>query len=410
MKEGWKMVKLGEVLATLRNGLSVKQKRIGRAYGEPISRIETIAGGQVDLGRVGYAKLTQEEKEHYILRRGDILFSHINSAAHIGKTAIVEGNYPLYHGMNLLLLRPHDNLLPQFLRYVLSSYKEIGFWKRICKQSVNQASVNQTDIRNVEIPLPPLEEQRRIVAFLDEAFAAIETARRNTERNLENAMELFEGYLENRLNQSGLNYNVKTLDAMLGDGDIVDHMDGNHGGDYPRKHEFSDSGVPYLSANCIQNGAIERKKMKYLPRARALNLRKGFAKTGDVLFAHNATVGPVALLETNEPFVVLGTSLTYYRPNTDSVDASYLKYYMQSSAFRKQYELVMRQSTRNQVPITRQRTFEFKLPIIDDQRKIVAELSRLETDMRICLDAFEGKLSLLGQLTTSILRTQLQTT
>ncbi len=79
---------------------------------------------------------------------------------------------------------------------------------------------------------------------------------------------------------------------------LVDHMDGNHGSDYPRSEEFIDSGVPYIAANSIQSGKVNFRLAKYLSVERAGQLRKGFAQDGDVLFAHNATVGPVALLRT----------------------------------------------------------------------------------------------------------------
>jgi type I restriction enzyme S subunit len=50
--------------------------------------------------------------------------------------------------------------------------------------------------KSIPIPLPPLPEQQRIVAILDEAFAAIAKAKANAEQNLKNAKELFESYLQ----------------------------------------------------------------------------------------------------------------------------------------------------------------------------------------------------------------------
>jgi len=156
---------------------------------------------------------------------------------------------------------------------------------------------------------------------------------------------------------------------------IVSHLDGNHGAEYPRSHEFVESGVPYISANAILSGIIDFSKAKYLTHERSDRIRKGIAKDGDVLFAHNATVGPVAILETDKPRVILSTTLTYYRCNEKIISSHYLKAFLESDLFKRQYTPIMAQSTRNQVPITTQRTFFLVLPPIPEQRKIAEILN-----------------------------------
>lgn len=152
-------------------------------------------------------------------------------------------------------------------------------------------------------------------------------------------------------------------------GYITYHLDGNHGGDYPRSEEFVDTGVPYISANCIVNGEIDFSKAKFLTPERAGKLRKGIAKDEDVLFAHNATVGPTVVLHTDEEKVILGTSLTAYRCNKDMILPNYLKTYMLSGGFVRQYSGEMKQTTRNQVPITVQKKYLFFIPSIEEQEQ-----------------------------------------
>ncbi|MEW5871783.1 MAG: restriction endonuclease subunit S [Chloroflexota bacterium] len=171
------------------------------------------------------------------------------------------------------------------------------------------------------------------------------------------------------------NWKVAKISTLLDQGVIVSHLDGNHGAEYPRSDEFVNSGVPYISANAIISGKVDFTKAKFLTSKRSDQIRKGIAKNGDVLFAHNATVGPVAILETQEPRVILGTSLTYYRCNTNELNNLYLKAFIESDLFRKQYAPIMAQSTRNQIPITTQRTFYLVLPPLPEQRKIAEILS-----------------------------------
>ena len=195
MKQGWENKTLGDVLDVLRNGVNCKQDKKG--VGDKISRIESISNADFDIDKVGFATLSKSDKEKYRLAKGDILFSHINSPIHVGKTALFNSDEEVYHGVNLLLMRPKPFLDGNYFEHFLKFIFQNGYWKGLCKQSVNQASVNQQDINKVEINFTSsLPEQQRIVAILDEAFAAIAKAKANAEQNLKNAKELFESYLQ----------------------------------------------------------------------------------------------------------------------------------------------------------------------------------------------------------------------
>ena len=159
---------------------------------------------------------------------------------------------------------------------------------------------------------------------------------------------------------------------------ITYHLDGNHGGEYPRAEEFVNDGVPYISANCIKDGSVSFANAKFVTQERAQRFRKGIAQNRDVLFAHNATVGPVALLETQEPVVILGTSLTAYRCNESHIIPEYLKAYMGTTSFTQQYESEMQQTTRKQVPITAQRKYKFIIPDIDKQSEFASFIQQLD--------------------------------
>lgn len=184
------------------------------------------------------------------------------------------------------------------------------------------------------ISYPLINEQKRIVAILDEAFERTGKAKIRAENNLQKVQALFDSRLSSLFNQQGAHWERLSLSSLLERGWILDHMDGNHGGDYPRKEEFIADGVPYISANCMTDDQVDMSKAKYLSEDRAAKLRKGFAKDGDILFAYNATVGPVATLQTTEPSVILGTSLTYYRCNPAYVRPAYLAHFMRSYPFR----------------------------------------------------------------------------
>lgn len=160
---------IGTAFILIRNGASIKQ--IDGAGGIPITRIETIANKVIDRNRMGYANIYNEDKySSYFLRDGDILMSHINSIQHLGKVAIYHPkneNEKIIHGMNLLVLRANQKLMDnQFAYFYFSSESFLRKLPRITKKSVNQASFTVSELKKIDIPCPPLSQQRRIANIL----------------------------------------------------------------------------------------------------------------------------------------------------------------------------------------------------------------------------------------------------
>ena len=179
----WNSITLGETqpeaLLVMRNGLTAKQVQNSSDY--KVTRIETIGDGWIDETRVRFVSgLKDRDIEKYLIRKGDILFSHINSDKHLGKTGLAMRNYnDLLHGMNLLLIRANPKILdPEFLNRVFQYYRDIGVFISICSRAVNQSSINQAKMKALEIPLPPLHEQRKIAHILSTVQHAIEVQER----------------------------------------------------------------------------------------------------------------------------------------------------------------------------------------------------------------------------------------
>lgn len=171
LPEGWMWTTLEEVIIRISNGITRRQSK--DKIGTSVTRIETISNGTIDLRRVGYLKeLSPHIIEKYKLLPGDVLFSHINSDLHLGKTALFDfSNILLLHGMNLLLIRPNKALLvPKFLNYLCNQYRFSGIFVSIAQHAVNQSSINQAKLKNLPISLPPFPEQHRIVAKIEELF------------------------------------------------------------------------------------------------------------------------------------------------------------------------------------------------------------------------------------------------
>ena len=243
-------------------------------------------------------------------------------------------------------------------------------------------------VKALEFKIPSLEEQNHIVDVLDKISELI-TLRKQQLAKLDELVKARFVEMFGELVSNSYKFEVKSLQNMLDDGIITYHLDGNHGSDYPRNEEFVQTGIPYISANCIVDGNIDFSLAKHLTKERAEKLRKGIARDGDVLFAHNATVGPVSILHTNEEKVILGTSLTAYRCNKEILVPSYLKGYMESDSFIRQYSKDMKQTTRNQVPITAQRKYLFLIPPLSLQNDFAAFVERVDQQKQTVQQSLE---------------------
>lgn len=180
---GWANCDLGDAIGFMRNGMVAKQTK--DCAGLPISRIETIAAGSIDSNRIGYSNdVSAKNAETYRLKNGDILFSHINSPSHLGKTAIYEGRpETLYHGMNLLMLQARQGLATaHYLEAALRFLRVSGTFSLVAQHAVNQASINQKKLSALKIPLAPLAEQKRIADKLEAVLGRVDACRTRLDR------------------------------------------------------------------------------------------------------------------------------------------------------------------------------------------------------------------------------------
>ncbi|MBA3649405.1 MAG: restriction endonuclease subunit S [Chitinophagales bacterium] len=170
----WSVVKLGEITEKISNGANAKQSE--EKIGYPISRIETIWNEQIDLDRVKYIQESEPAFiEKYSLKRNDVLFSHINSDIHLGKTAIFKNQTPtLIHGINLLLIRFKENVSADFINYQFKYKRKKGEFISIAQKSVNQSSINQGKLKSLDFVLPPITVQQQIVSKIEELFSELD--------------------------------------------------------------------------------------------------------------------------------------------------------------------------------------------------------------------------------------------
>lgn len=321
MKEDWNILSLGDCFEYIRNGANIKQEK--GAGGIPITRIETLAGGVFNRDRLGYADIKSSEKyASYILESGDLLFSHINSKAYIGRTVLYEkeGGEIIIHGMNLLRMKViPDVVIPKFIFY---SFKSQYFREQVAsyrKDAVNQSSISVGDLKKIQIAVPSISTQRRIVAELDLLSGIIEkkNAQLRTLDELANTI-----FYEMFGNPDDSPYDIKPLSKLspfkLAYGSGASAVDYN-------------GLVRYIRITDIEEGGT----LTNAPMSPDTFDEKYLLNDGDILFARSgATVGKTYLYKKTEGKAIFAGYLIRFIPDERIVLPEYIYYFTRSQYYR----------------------------------------------------------------------------
>lgn len=170
-----KEVPLEKIFVILRNGKNVNQ--IDEVGKYKVSRIQTISNWDVNLEKTKYTN--DDVSDDFFVKKDDILLSHINSIEHLAKSAIYKSDVPLVHGVNLIRCVPDKRVaFPDYIAYAMKSLDFIENARKYAQKAVNQASIKISDLKTVTIPLPSIDDQKRIVAKLEAEQEIIDANKR----------------------------------------------------------------------------------------------------------------------------------------------------------------------------------------------------------------------------------------
>jgi type I restriction enzyme S subunit len=358
----WTHGSIGDALTLIQNGVNCKQDKSG--VGEKITRIETIADSSINYEKTGFAELDEKQKSKAKLEVGDILFSHINSPIHVGKTAIYDGKEPLFHGINLLRLRTIDAVDSRYFNMFLVSLFQSGYWKRTAKQSVNQASVNQTDIKSVPFSYPPPAEQQRIVAKLDAAFAEIDRAVELINARKSEAANLKSSLLGTSLTGDAMMCRTVRLGDVIEEAETV-----NPASKFPNKlFKYID-----VSSVCKERLAIQETQTLLGKDAPSRARRR--VQENDVIFATvRPTLKRIAVVPRDLDGQVCSTGYIVLRGKKGVLLPRYLFHWMSSQFVMNYVESVQTGASYPAVTDRQIKELDIQIPPLEEQQRIVAKL------------------------------------
>lgn len=404
MKDGWQTKKIGEMCTLMTGGTPSRSKP--EYFGGDIKWLVSGDIHQREIfdceGRITQAGMKGSNAR--LLPVNSVLVALNGQGRTRGTVALLRT--PATCNQSLVSISPKDSieLLPEYLYANLHArYQEL---RRMTGDDGNdRRGLNMALIRDIEVPVAPLSEQRRIVSLIDEAFGAIATAKTYAEKNLQNAGALFESHLQSVFTQRDKVWVEKSVGELVSEGALLKPFDGNHGEIHPRKSDYTESGVPFIMASDLQNGSVDTENCKFISRKLADSLRVGFAKDGDVLISHKGTIGRSAIVSTRDDYIMLTPQVTSYRvKDASKLFNRFVRYYFMSPVFQREMIAGAEDgATRAYIGITKQLTLRFRLPPLEEQRKIAAKLDALEPETQRLESIYRKKIAGLEALKESLL-------
>ncbi len=290
----------------------------------------------------------------------------------------------------LLAVVAGNEVLPKYLFYFFKSDDFIGQFRSHLTGIIGGVSLNK--FKELEIKLPPLATQHKIVTKLDAIFVEIDKAMASVEANVRNAESLFQSYLGNLFQDLFETCEIRLLV------DVSNKIsDGVH-----KKPNYTDSGIPFLKINNLTEGSgISFKNVSYISKEDHEEFKKRtHPEKGDILITKDGTIGVVRVIETEIEFSIF-VSLALIKPKA-MIDSYYLSFLLTSPQI--QNLLVPQGAALKHIYLTDLRKLGIPVPPPSLQKKLTETLLNFSRAIEEIKTRQSSKLAHLSDLRISILK------
>ncbi|WP_280554342.1 restriction endonuclease subunit S [Halomonas sp. 25-S5] len=339
------------------------------------------------------------------VKKGSLLICTASgSKAHLGKVALIDADYGYAFGGFMGQLTPTDSLDAKYFYYLLISES----YKKFIGKLADGANINNlkfSQLESFQIPLPPLPEQKRIVAILDEAFAGIDTVVANTEKNLANARELFEASVVHRIfgDPDAKGWGRSTVEglALQKRGAI---RTGPFGSQLLHS-EFVDEGIAVLGIDNAVNNEFSWGKSRFITEEKYEALKRYTVKPGDVVITIMGTCGRCAIVPNDIPTAINTKHLCCITLDQDRCLPEFLHgYFLYHPVAREYLEKHAKGSIMAGLNMGIIKSLPVRLPDLSEQSRIAEEIDNLRNEALRLEAIYQQKLTALAELKQSLLQ------
>ncbi|MBL9117654.1 MAG: restriction endonuclease subunit S [Verrucomicrobiaceae bacterium] len=431
LPKGWRWVTLGDVAESMKNGI-YKPASSYADDGMACLRMYNIGDGKIVWRDIKRMRLSEVEVKEYELLPGDLLVNRVNSRELVGKSVAIPTGLErcVFESKNIRVRIRRDLVLPEFVSYRLLSAGSRYFTQN-AQQVVGMASISQPQVARFPLPLPPLDDQRRIVAEIEKQFTRLEAgvaALRRVQANLkryraavlkaacegrlvpteaelartegrpfESGQQLLARILtERRQNWQGRG-KYKEPASLSTSGYEPDSLPEGWAWATPEQLSSSESyslgigpfgsnlkvsdytteGVPLIFVRNIRPGRFVKAKEVYVTDAKAEELKAHQALGGDILITKmGAPPGDACLYPEDAPKAVITADCIKFRPSPLLSEKRFFVHALNSDIVKPQILDITKGVAQMKVSLGRFESIAIPLPPLAEQTRIVAEVER----------------------------------
>ena len=403
MKKGWEIKRLDQLfdVKSSKRVLQSEWKEAGIPFyrGREITTLSKF--GTVDnelfIDKAHYKSLREK---YGVPEPEDLMVTAIGT---IGNAYIVQEHDKFYFkDASVLWLKKTSGVISKFILHWINStlFKEqlnIGHGATVDTLTISK-------LASLQLSLPPLEEQRKIVAILDEAFEGLDRARANTEANLASVKELFSNFLSMQMVSDSTTWTRYNF----ADASVLKIVDGDRGTNYPKKTEFTETGFClFLNTKNVSPDGFDFGETMFISREKDNLLRKGKLKPRDVIMTTRGTIGNVAIFDETVPYkhIRINSGMLILRPNESLLRSEFLFELLRSKVIKDQIATHVSGTAQPQLPIRSLSKFILPAPkSLSEQMRIVERLREISKELELLTLKYLHKREDLSDLRQSLLQ------
>ena len=400
MKEGFDKIQLKDACNVFADGDWIERKDQSN---EGIRLVQT--------GNIGFGFFKdKKDKSRYISEEtfnrlncteivpGDLLVSRLPDP--VGKSCIIpEINSRMITGVDCTIIRPKDNLSSEFLGYYQMSHQYLKDVQANVSGATRQR-ISRKKLGLIEIPLPPLTQQKELVATLDQTFAAIDIAKANAEQNLQNAKELFESYLQNVFENKGADWVENTL------GKVTSKIGS---GATPRggKANYKEEGISLIRSMNVHDFYFKKKNLAFIDDSQADALSNVTLKEKDVLLnITGASIARCCMIPKEYLPARVNQHVSIIRAKKEIINPIFLASLLTSKFFKDQIlEIGEQGATRQAITKVQLESFVISFPKdIKEQKVIIENINTFKGETKKLEAIYTQKIADLEEMKKSVLQ------
>jgi len=395
LPDGWRWVKIGDIAEVSTGG--TPDTNHPEYYGGDIRWLKSgdVKGTYIDEVPNRISQLGLDKSNARIHSAGSVMLAMSGQGKTRGTSAILR--VPSTCSQSVAAILPSEHAIPEIIHYALvNRYDET---RRITGDD-ERTGLNLKIIREIVIPLPPLDEQRRIASRLHEQLAAVESARKAAEEQLHAAWQLPSAYLRDV-------FDVQTLpngwlSGNLGDFAFVTKLAGFEYTEYVDYQEVGE--IPVIRAQNVTPNGFKESNFVYVSSELANQLTRSQLFGGDILMVFiGAGLGNVGIVPDGKEYF-LGPNVALIRPDKKVLDNKYLYYFLQSDIGRSSIFGFIKTTAQGSISMGNIRNVQVAFPSLDEQRRIANRLNEQLAAVKSVRTVIESQLAEIESLPASLLR------